>query len=384
MTRSCSHRPHGVGAVRRVWVPVLLCALPAAAAWAGPQPADSGSSSSSSASAEVVVSALDPIRLEREIVPQFVKTHAAPTPLIAQMTRWREAVCPEVAGVSPEVAATVTERILAAAQAAGAPSPGAGQKCGYISILFTNQPQQLVDSMEKEHATFLGSGRVKGDTTFSRAVQVWYLTGTLQLSVAALSPPPPAAPAIETPTSPEALRDEVLKPRNGVGPRDMVINYGASIPAAPPGKSYSKVPAPVPSPSVVPDPTWDDPALNIDGAPVGWAGTRLDQQLRSEVLHVTIVVDGQKLNGTPLEVLSDYIAFVALSRVTALDACNPLPSILDLFAADCADRAKPAALSAADAAFLQALYASELDGTIDKERPEVSRKMLEALKKQQR
>lgn len=378
MTRSL---PHGI--VRRVCWPVLLCALPASGAWAGDQPADaaasSSSSSSSSSSAEVVISTenFDPRQLEKEIVPQFVKTHGAPTPYIEQMTRWREPVCPEVAGVNAELAATVTGQIFAAAQAAGAPNHGAGQKCtSNIAILFTNEPQQLLDSIEKDHAPLLGSGRVKGDTTFSRAIQVWYLTGTRQLSG-------PGSPSAQVMGAPGAAQGQTSSmgmggmSRGGMGTgMGMGMNNGAAMPPPSAPSILSNMPPP-PSNSVVPDPAWDN-----SGAPTGSGFSRLSQQWRSELLHVTIIVDGQKLNGMSLQVLSDYIALLALTRMTALDTCNPLPSIVDLFAAGCADRAKPAALSGADAAFLKALYASDLDGRIGSEQSEVNKRMLAALKKQ--
>jgi hypothetical protein len=103
--------------------------------------------------------------------------------------------------------------------------------------------------------------------------------------------------------------------------------------------------------SVSPDPAWDNSAV-----PGGVAGSRLGAQLRSELLHVTIIVDTQKLKGLNLGSVSDYVAFLALTRVAAAGSCGSLPSILDLFATDCTSRDKPAALSEADTAFLKALY----------------------------
>lgn len=359
-------------AVRRSFWPVLLGFLPAAAG-AGDPPAGAASASSASA--------IDRRTLEREIIPQFVKTHAAPSPLIEQLTRWHDPVCPDVAGTAPEYAAAVTAQIFAAAQAAGAPAKGAGHRCTpNIRIIFTTAAQQLVDSIDKDHAALLGSARVNGDTTVSRAIQAWYLTGTRQLSQAN-SFPAQGMPAPGVPMSGGmsnamggGMGGGMSARGTGMGMAGTGVNTGGPI-----GSNFA---APPPSTQLVPDPAWDQTS-----APGGAAGSRPGPSaamVRSELLQVLIVVDGQKLNGLPLQAVSGYIAFLALTRVTALDACAELPSIVDLLAARCVDRDKPAALSPADAAFLKALYASSLEGKIGSEEAEVSAKMLTALTKQTR
>jgi hypothetical protein len=76
----------------------------------------------------------------------------------------------------------------------------------------------------------------------------------------------------------------------------------------------------------------------------------------SGVVSVILVVDTTKVAGYTIGSIADYIAMLTLSVVQAPDHCDPLPSILDLMAASCGAREKPAAVTAGDLAFLKALY----------------------------
>ena len=51
--------------------------------------------------------------------------------------------------------------------------------------------------------------------------------------------------------------------------------------------------------------------------------------------------------------MADYIAMLALAEIDKPEVCGDLPSILNLLAADCAQ--KPGAMTPADAAFLRGL-----------------------------
>jgi hypothetical protein len=52
--------------------------------------------------------------------------------------------------------------------------------------------------------------------------------------------------------------------------------------------------------------------------------------------------------------VGDYIAMLALTQIASLDTCQSLPSIVNLLAAGCANKAD--ALSGNDAAYLRGLY----------------------------
>jgi hypothetical protein len=344
--------------IRAVCLPLVLGLLPAGAAWSG-QP----NSAPPPGAGEVVISAqrFERHTLERELIPQFVKTRSVPTPAIEQLARWHDRVCPEVQGLPATYDEIVSRGIIGAAQAAGAPSAGVGKKCsGNITIIFTADPQQLVDSIAKEHSSLLGSGRRSGDTVFSHVMQVWYLTGTRQLNGGNNMPV----------NGMNSQGGKVSRPETAV----MGMRVGGNV-----GQSGAAGLAPGVAPPESISNLTPDPAYGGGSAPGGLAGSRLSAGLRSELLHVLIIVDARKLKGMSLETVSDYIALLSLTRVGSLDACDRLPSILDLFAAACGERARPATLSEADSAFLQALYATTLDGKLGIEESEVQGRMMAAL-----
>ena len=78
---------------------------------------------------------------------------------------------------------------------------------------------------------------------------------------------------------------------------------------------------------------------------------------RKKFALAIVVVDPARTQNMSLDLVSDYVAMLALSQPRALDRCNVLPSITDLFAGPCSGRSAPAGLTAADGAFLKALYA---------------------------
>lgn len=70
------------------------------------------------------------------------------------------------------------------------------------------------------------------------------------------------------------------------------------------------------------------------------------------------LVDARKAGNTSLGVLADYAAMLALSEPKSLGQCNVLPSITDLYAG-CPGRPAPTGLTAADIAYLTALYTAQ-------------------------
>jgi hypothetical protein len=76
----------------------------------------------------------------------------------------------------------------------------------------------------------------------------------------------------------------------------------------------------------------------------------------SGILAVALVVDTSKLAGSSIGSIADYLAMAALTIVQSPDHCDPLPSILDLLSSTCGARVPPESLTAADVAFLKALY----------------------------
>lgn len=97
--------------------------------------------------------------------------------------------------------------------------------------------------------------------------------------------------------------------------------------------------------------------------------------LTSVLNHVLIVVDTGRVQGQKLGPLTDYLSMLALAQVRSLDGCSSLPSVIDRLGKGCADRPAPDGLTPADAAYLTALYASDLEANRPIEEDEIARRM---------
>jgi hypothetical protein len=119
------------------------------------------------------------------------------------------------------------------------------------------------------------------------------------------------------------------------------------------------------------------PTADQSGTANGTAGSRLTRGLRSEFVHVLIVVDSKTVETYSLQTVSDYIALLALTRIASPDTCSALPTILNLFAADCA--APPTGITRPDTAYLKALYAANLDMNLNIEQGEMRERMVDVI-----
>lgn len=278
--------------------------------------------------------------LSHVIIPRFVESHSAPTAAIGQITRWQLGVCPRVEGLKESYNQFVLQRIVAIARKVGAPTADVSRKCPVnIQIMFTPNAQGVLDHIDRHYPYLLGSSRTRHDTTITRPIQSWYTTGT------------------------RAMFGTQMPIRNMGGAPATTSSPNVEVPP-----SSGRV-------DVVPDAPYGG------AAPGGLAGSHLGAGLRSELLYVLVIVDASKLSGVPLEALADYLAMVSLSRMTALDTCNELPSIIDLLSPRCIGRTPPAGLTAADSAFLTALYASALEMRLNVQQGELRDRMMEILQK---
>ena len=69
------------------------------------------------------------------------------------------------------------------------------------------------------------------------------------------------------------------------------------------------------------------------------------------------------------------MAMLVLAQPRSLAACDSLPSILDLMSPNCGDQDKPKTLTAADLAYLKALYAVSSDQNIHAQQDDISDQM---------
>jgi hypothetical protein len=113
-------------------------------------------------------------------------------------------------------------------------------------------------------------------------------------------------------------------------------------------------------------------------SPTGCGISALTSCLQSTIVNVFMVVDTSKAQGKSVGVLSDYAAMLVLSQPRALGACQPLPSVTDLFVDGCPGGA-PDGLTAADASYLTALYQANPEARAVNEQSDIAGRMTKML-----
>jgi hypothetical protein len=281
-----------------------------------------------------VVGKTDLPTLKHEI-HQFVQSHAKPSTLIGQIGSWHEKVCPLVTGLQGTGAEFVSHQIENVARSVGAPTVTSGKKCTVnIEVAFTGEPQALLDHIAAtKYRLLLGyyrASELKQVTTFNHPVQAWYMTGTH--SVDAGLP--------------------IVGLSGAGGPTDGIFNTGLKVDSAATDGSLG---------------------FGISGNPE----SHLTKGLRSEFMHVLIIVDSKAVAKYPLRSISDYIALLALTRIGSQDTCSGLSSILTLFDAGCGQ--PPAEITGADTAYLKALYGANLNMNLALEQGDIRERMLQTI-----
>ncbi len=274
-------------------------------------------------------------------VSGFVESHSSPSTRINQIGRWHEYVCPQVTGLEKAGRDYIMRQIVDVARGVGAPTVSKGKQCQIsVEIVFTRQPQALLDRIAKAYKPLLGFypvSQTQRMATFSRPIQAWYETGTRSMET--------QMPIV-----------------TGSGSTDQSFGGGPGG-AGPPIQGGAQL----------------DSEVTVMGMqPSGVAGSHLGRRTRSEFAHVLIIADSSRLERYSLSSIADYMALLSLTRMTQLDHCAPLASITDLLASDCTT--PPAdALTAADRAYLKALYSADLEQNLNLERGEVHEQMMQAI-----
>ena len=243
---------------------------------------------------------------------QFITHHATvryvTTSTARNLARWRggkQSICPLTVGLKPGDNAFVTARVRALAAYVGAPVQS-DPACpdANVQIVFTSAPNEHMDDVLKWATDAFGSRYSGGmrdliEYRGDHAIQGFYLTT-----------------------------------RGGA----VVLNTDAALV----GLDLM--------------PVWPQIEQKYLGS--HHVGTRLggSSGSGSGIGVVILVVDTTKIAGYSIGTIADYLAMLTLSVVQSPDHCDPLPSILDLMSSSCSARAKPAAITAGDLAFLKALY----------------------------
>jgi hypothetical protein len=274
----------------------------------------------------------DPEQLAGDSVPKFIAAHGRPAKVTGQLARWRDAVCPSTSGLTPAFNSFVSARIAAVAAIVGAPHNYLDHCQANIRIVFTTEPQKLIDAVSKKNSVLLGyhySRDAKKIATFSHPIQGWYVTAT------------------QNDDGHIGLDDAMPMQQQSA---DMTMMNAAKF------------------------------ALQSGTTPAGRLGARLATGLRSLIVHVLVVADTGKVTGYTIGSVSDYLAMLVLSQTQSSDTCGPLPSILDLMAANCEKRDRPEAVTAGDLAFLKALYSMDLRENISLETSDIQNAIMREFK----
>ena len=269
----------------------------------------------------------------------FVQTYSVGSPKLDLIARWREPICVEVVNLTPEQAAMVKARIEEVAKGVGLQSRGAGCQSN-IQVVLTSQPQAFVDKVAKADEHVLGfhyRSDLKRVKTVTHPIQAWYKTATQGGKVGHAGLPFAFVTCeVDACTNPGNLKGETQAPE-----------------------------------------TLDIPE---NGTPPGCAGSLINHCERSVFKNVLVVVDSRVVTGKSLGPLADYLAVLALSQAKSLDGCSAFPSILDLMAkSPCPGRDPPGGITAADAAFLTALYAANPEAAAIAEQNDIAGRMAEIL-----
>jgi hypothetical protein len=91
-----------------------------------------------------------------EALQAFVRSYAAPAPVNGKMTRWKAPLCPVATGLPPEAGKLVTDRLKQVAGIVGAPAAKTETCKPNVDIVFTLDPQALLDEVRKTNPILLG------------------------------------------------------------------------------------------------------------------------------------------------------------------------------------------------------------------------------------
>lgn len=257
------------------------------------------------------------LRSERAL-NNFVITHAAATPFLGKIARWKTGICPITVGLPSKLALYVNQRILRVAVAAGAPLATSEPCRPNIAVLATPEPQKLLDYVRAKRPALLGfhyRPQAERIATMKLAVQAWYSTAT----------------------------------------EDFYGIISGDLPSGDLGYGVM--------------------SERGETRTFHTSGSRVSDGLKSEFTAAIIVVDINKIAGQEIGPLSDYIAMLAISQGQSYDYCQSVPTITNLMAPNCGADMKPAAITDVDMTYLRGLYRMRPDGDLYAERGSIAHEM---------
>ena len=277
-----------------------------------------------------------------ETIRNFEESRAQPTYVLGRMARWTKKVCPVTMGLGGKYAKYVTQRIRQIATAIGAPvdaDPGCRPN---IEVMFTLNPQILMDNVRKDQSLLLGYHHNEQEADelakVTHPIQAWYTTVSQDVD---------GFTQVDSGTC-----------RSGGATLNTITveTAAAGMPAG--GVSTSQLNLPC---TIV----------------VRATGSRAVDGLNSGFYNIVIVADPSKLLDYEVGPLVDYIAMLALSQPASLDNCQDLPSISNLLAKNCASA--PGSITDGDLAYLKGLYRVPSGYSMSAQREEIQYQMRKTL-----
>lgn len=253
-----------------------------------------------------------------EVISKFIQTFAAPTAVIGKLARWQTGICPVAVGLRPTAIQFLLQRLRDNAARAGAPIDARANCAANIEIVFTTTPQGLLNNVRKKNPGYLGYSRRSAEADrlaiVTHPIQAWYTTA----------------------------RKDIL----GRMSLDSAMTVAAE----------------------------DEGDLAISFAMGSSYGFRVRDGRSSELYHVIIVIDPNKVLDREMGGVADYISMLALSQIASLDHCQQqLPSIINMMIRGCA--APATELTPSDTAFLQGLYKMPRDYALSMQKAGIGNEM---------
>ena len=306
----------------------VLSAGPAFAT-GGEPPASSTQAPAKSAASVSGVTVTAPGKANPLVNPetQFVRGHLAEN-RNQQYARFRDPICVRVIGLPPEFDAFIAKRVVEMAGQVKAPVDPSPTCKPNVNVIFSPKPQAQLDDIAKRRDILFGYhfvAETKKLTTFSRPVQAYYLTRA----------------------------------------RDTVGNDILELVETPPCASSGN------------GPPCDIKAPDL----MGKAGSRLGNDMSTELVHALILADANKVADEKIGAIADYIAVLALARWDGLEKCNSLPTILNLMADGCAADEVADAATPTDLGLLTGLYSVDPRESGTQQRASIADKMATAIRK---
>lgn len=233
-----------------------------------------------------------------QAIGDFVDSHSALTRL-EKIARWEDGVCPHITGLPANFVTFINKRIRDVATSVGAPANADANCKANIEIVFTNQPQELMNTVREKTPVVLGyfSSIAQRDelSKVKHDMQSWHAIQTIDLRG-------------------KKLIDSRNAGQGGAQGNPIQANASSS------------------------------------------SGMRIGDGLRSAYYSGLVVANPAKLGDAEIGQLADHIAMLALAQPATVGACQELPSILDLTNPTCRKEAPVKGLTKADIGYLKGLY----------------------------